>query len=80
MEKPKEPYIKITGTIKENLLKKLEKIRANYQTTKGTQFSFSGVLTLILRYGFQAFETKHNVDLDKLPIKQKQIEEEQPEK
>ena len=76
VSKGRETRIKITAAIRESHEDKLEKIRANYVSKSGKAFSFSGALSLILKYGFDSFEKKHGIKIEKLKTNEEIDDEE----
>jgi len=70
-----EERVRFGATTRKSYIEKLEKIRSNYSTKKGKPFTFSGVISLILRYGFSRFEEKHKVKIDDLKLNNERLED-----
>ncbi len=75
MDEDGKQKVKISVTIRQKYIDKLKKVRANYLTSKGKSFSFSGVLNLILAFGFKRFEAKHKIKIDDLEVGEEIAEE-----
>ena len=67
--------LEIAFALREEYKEKIDKLRSNYRRKSGKPFSFSGMINLLLKYGFKFFEKKHRIKIEDLRINQEKIEE-----